>query len=80
MPGYPPPLRDVLKDIAHAWNASVEELPHYLARVFGRAEVVEAATALAREFGEGTDEAARMNTVLYWLTGETPGRAPLPDQ
>jgi hypothetical protein len=65
MPPCQRPLVEVLRNIAPCWNVSVEELPRYLSRVFGRDEVIEAATALFRESGAET-----MKAIIYWLGRE----------
>jgi hypothetical protein len=61
-------LHDVLTKIAPSWNASVEELPFYLDRVFGRAHVVATARKLAQEMGAKSRERAALETIVYWLT------------
>lgn len=62
-------LDDVLCSIAPGWDASVEQLPLYLADVFGRDVVVEAATRLEGEFPAGSREALALSTIRWWLTG-----------
>ena len=68
-------LDDVLRAIAPRWNVSVEQLPLYLSRVFGREVVKETATRLRSSFTEGSPEALALKTVCWWLSGRLPSRA-----
>lgn len=64
-------LDEVLRSTASTWNVSVEELPFYLRDVFGRDEVVEAATRLASDYPAESREARALGTVRWWLTSKS---------
>jgi hypothetical protein len=70
-PECPRPLDDVLRSTASTWNVSVEQLPHYLGDVFGRDEVIAAATRLASDYPAESREARALGTVRWWLTGKS---------
>lgn len=65
------PLDDILRSTVSTWNVSVEQLPFYLRDVFGRDEVVEAATRLASEYPAESREARALGTVRWWVTGKS---------
>jgi hypothetical protein len=65
------PLDEILRSTASTWNVSVEQLPFYLKDVFGRDEVVAAATRLATEYPAESRESRALATVKWWLTGKS---------
>ena len=70
------PLEEILRAVAPSWNVSVEQLPHYLSKVFGREAVVETAQRLAGGFTPESREARALITVVWWLSGKGGVTAP----
>jgi hypothetical protein len=60
-------VADILRSAAKTWNASVEQLPLYLGKVFGQDEVIAEATRPENEFTKGSREAQALRTVRWWL-------------
>lgn len=60
------PLTDLLRSVLPNWNRSVEQLPWYLADVFGSKAIVESLDEIDR--CEGIDR-AQTDAVRFWLKG-----------
>jgi hypothetical protein len=60
-------LDEFLSLIASTWNLSVEEVPFYLAHVFGAQNVADAANEMSERFAEGTYERRSLGTIAWWL-------------
>lgn len=58
------PLEEVLRVVLPGWNLSVEQLPRYLARTFGRDAVLHALGALD---ARGEPGRSKTETIRYWL-------------
>ena len=67
MPECHQPLEAILEGIAQTWNASVEQLPLYLGRVFGNETVIATATTLSTNWLEKDRRAEAMRTIAWWL-------------
>ncbi|MBX3451081.1 MAG: hypothetical protein KF777_16065 [Planctomycetaceae bacterium] len=61
------PLDCVLRQIASTWNLSVEELPNFLAKVYGVENVIETCGTLELQYGDDTYERRALNTIAWWL-------------
>lgn len=65
-----PPCKDDLQRIVYSvlatWNLSVEELPFYLARAFGRPALLDALHDMERETRSETEQRA-IATFRFWL-------------
>jgi hypothetical protein len=59
----------IIREIISTWNVSVEQLPIYLADVFGRAEIMKAASALRADFPSDSREHRALETLLWWIRG-----------
>ena len=60
-------LVEILVSTAPTWNLSVEELPFYLADIFGAQAVVDCAIMLSEKYEENTIERKALETVVWWL-------------
>ena len=61
------PLEEFLGRVAPTWNLSVEELPHFLADVYGCDTVVDTSNALATQHEDGSEERRSLDTMAWWL-------------
>lgn len=58
------PLNELLPQLLPGWNLSIEQLPRYLAGVFGRAALLDALDTVDRTGAQGH---TKTKTVRYWL-------------
>jgi hypothetical protein len=65
-PPCPRPLTDLLRSVLPNWNRSVEQLPWYLADVFGSNAIVESLDEIDRR---GTVDRVQTAAVRFWLEG-----------
>ncbi|HYE18252.1 MAG TPA: hypothetical protein VEA69_07395 [Tepidisphaeraceae bacterium] len=66
------PIDDAVASLLPSWDVSIEEVPWYLAKQFGRDAVLAAVGRLRAR--QGDDAAmARLRTIEYWVGGRTPG-------
>jgi hypothetical protein len=61
------PIDCVLRQIASTWNLSVEELPHFLADVYGAEIVIATSGTLALQYNDDSYERRALNTIAWWL-------------
>lgn len=61
------PIDSVSRQIASTWNLSVEEVPHFLADVYGTEIVIATCGTLALQYGEDSHERRALNTIAWWL-------------
>ncbi|XZE36351.1 hypothetical protein SH501x_001914 [Pirellulaceae bacterium SH501] len=61
------PIDDILVQIASTWNLSVEELPNFLADVYGAEIVIGKCSSLALQFNDDSYERRAMETIAWWL-------------
>lgn len=61
------PLDQILNSIAATWNASVEQLPLYLATTFGRDAVIARANLLSQALSNEDRKAKALDTIVWWL-------------
>lgn len=61
------PIDYVLRQIASTWNLSVEELPHFLADVYGAEMVIATCGTLALQYRDDSYERRALNTIAWWL-------------
>jgi hypothetical protein len=66
------PVVEVLSELLPNWNRSIEELPKYLERTFGRGALLSALDELDRQ---DVVDAAVLQTVRFWLRSATTGEA-----
>ena len=59
--------RDVIERSLHQWNRSVEELPLYLARCFGRQAVLAAISDIEQKTELDHQATEELKTYRYWL-------------
>tara|TARA_R110002072_G_scaffold164879_1_gene317881 strand:+ start:583 stop:1005 length:423 start_codon:yes stop_codon:yes gene_type:complete len=60
-------LEELLTQIASTWNLSVEELPHYLADVYGAERVACLSKSLATQYPDASYERRSLDTIAWWL-------------
>ncbi|WP_437933294.1 hypothetical protein [Sorangium sp. So ce341] len=60
------PLTDLLRSVLPGWNRSIEQLPWYLADVFGSKAIVESLDEIDRC---GTIDREQTIAVRFWLKG-----------
>jgi hypothetical protein len=63
-PTCPRPLSELLPQLLPGWNLSIEQLPRYLAGVFGHAALLDALDTVDRNGAQGQ---AKTKTIRYWL-------------
>lgn len=61
------PIDSVLRQIASTWNLSVEEVPHFLADVYGAEIVIATCGTLALQYSDDSYERRALNTIAWWL-------------
>jgi len=59
--------REAIERSLHQWNRSIEELPFYLARCFGRDAVLAALDEIERHSQLDDAAIAELETYRYWL-------------
>lgn len=64
-------LSDIIRDILPTWNVSVEQLPNYLADVFGRDCVTECASSMISDFPADSRERRALETICWWIRGRS---------
>src|SRR5262245_39468854 len=64
------PVAVAIRQSLAYWNLSIEELPFYFWRVFGRDAVSEALAALEAEGGLTDSELRAIQTYRYWLRAD----------
>lgn len=57
---------DAVRRMLDGWDVSLEEVPLYLAKQFGKASIARVVALLRKEFLEGEQE-VRLRTITYWL-------------
>jgi hypothetical protein len=63
------PLADLIRESLDTWNASVTDLPRYLAQKFGAPSVLAVVEQLERTPGLTGDQLRVLDTHRYWLGG-----------
>lgn len=61
------PIDCVLREIASTWNLSVEELPYFLADVYGAEIVIATCGTLALQYSDDSYDRRALNTIAWWL-------------
>jgi hypothetical protein len=68
-PQCPIPIGDAIERSLNQWNRSVEELPWYLERCFGRHAVLEAIQKIEENDELTNKEIEELKTYRYWIVG-----------
>ncbi|WP_037245396.1 hypothetical protein [Rhodopirellula baltica] len=65
-------LEELLMQIAPTWNLSVEELPDFLADVYGAERVVNTSKSLATQHPDDSYERRSLGAIAWWLKRRCP--------
>jgi hypothetical protein len=64
------PVKQAMRSALAKWNLSVEQLPYYFEKVFGREAVLQAIKEIEAEGNLTETEQASVKTFRYWLHAE----------
>ena len=68
-PKCPITVQEAIERSLSQWNRSVEELPWYLERCFGREAVLDAITKIEQNDSLNSEELKELKTYRYWIIG-----------
>jgi hypothetical protein len=71
-PSCPLPVDDAVSSLLPSWDISIEEMPWYLAKQFGRDAVLASVERLRARESEKT-ALTRLSTIEYWVAAASAG-------